>query len=369
MQNRFISAALIFSFLLGISYSLQAQKPVVKYLNHQSFLPDKDDSLKLEQQKETYYNEYGDRTRVELLATDLDGALISKRKKLYSYDAKGRHQNTLEYNGDNLLEKEIKIYWDKQNNKNKVEEISYVDGKQTSVATTYLLEYDDNGNKEEERYFDADGEVVQKRVWDYNTQNEVIKSVTWVDEHNKPSREIYVTYKRDKDGNLKKSVSKEKVNGKLFRKDVRFFEKNYVVRWKKYIEGKFVSEFVNEYRDSVIIRQTKNNKRTDPESPTQRIRKGRDKEEIWVTNTEYDVYGNVLISTQSINDQVIMVTQYAYDDYGNKTKTIKLNKETGEKEEERLTYDNWGNVSKRTILKDGQVVSQDRYVYEYHERK
>lgn len=369
MQNRFILTATILAFLACSYHSLQAQKPVVKYLKHQSLLPDQNDSFKLEQQTETYFNEFSDRTRVELLATDLDGELISKRKKLYSYDSKGRHQNTLEYNGDNLLEKEIKIYWDNQNNKNKVEEISYVDGKQTSVATTYLLEYNDNGHKEEERYFDVDGEVIQRRIWNYNNQNEVIKSVTWIDEHNKPSKEVFISYKRDKDGNLKKSVSKEKVNGKLFRKDVRFFEKNYVVRWKKYIEGKFVSEFVNEYRDSVIIRQTKNNKRTDPENPTQRIRKGRDKEEIWVTNTEYDVYGNVLISTQSINDQVIMVTQYAYDDYGNKNKTIKLNKETGEKEEEQLTYDEWGNISIRTILKNGQVVSQDRYVYEYHERK
>jgi hypothetical protein len=365
-----------FSYILAIvvvlgcaGHPLQAQKPTIKYVKHQQFLPSKEDTLKLEQQKETYFNEYADRTREELFVANLDGKLVSKRKKLYSYDSKGRHQNTLEYNGDNLLEKEIKIYWDSKNNKNKIEQISYVDGKQTAVSTTYLLEYDANGNKEEERYFDDNGEVIQRRVWNYNKQNEVIKSTTWIDEHNKPSKEVIITYKRDKDGNLSKSVSKEKVNGKLFRKDIRFFEKNYVVRWKKYIEGKFVSEFVNEYRDSVIIRQTRNDKRADPENTTQRVRKGRDKEEIWVTNTEYDVYGNVLISTQSMNDQVIMITQYAYDDYGNKIKTVKLNKESNEKEEERLSYDDWGNVAKRTLLKNDEIVSVDKYEYEYHEKK
>ena len=310
-------------------------------------------------------------TRQEYFYKDANDKLQSDRKILLSYDSKGRHQNTLEYNGDNILEKETKIYWDDKNNKNKIENISYVDGKQASVAVTYLLEYDNNGNRKEEKYFDDNGNTVRHRVWEYNKENEVIKSTTWIDEHNKPRTEELVTYKRDRDGNLFKSVSKEKVNGKEFRRDVRYFSNNFVIRWRKYIEGKFDSEFVNEYRDSVIIRQTQSNKRVvidlDKEKLDPKAAKKRDKkEDIWVTNTEYDVYGNILVTTQSINDKVVLVTQYAYDDYGNRTKTVKINKEANEKEEERLEYEDWGNIKKRVLLKNDRVLSEDRYYYEYH---
>lgn len=350
---------------------ISAQKPSVKFVRHERFLPNNEGQLELSAQIEQYFNESGGMTRQEYFYKDANNKLQSDQKTLLSYDSKGRHQNTLEYNGDNILEKETKIYWDENNNKNKIEEISYVDGKQASLSVTYLLEYDGNGNRKEEKYFDDNGNVVRRRVWGYNKENEVIKSTTWVEEHNKPRTEEVVTYKRDKDGNLSKSVSIEKVNGKEFRRDIRYFSNNFVIRWRKYMEGKFDSEFVNEYRDSVIIRQTQSNKRVvidlNKEKKDPQAAKKRDKkEDIWITNTEYDVYGNILVTTQSINDRVVLITQYAYDDYGNRTKILKINKDAGEKEEERLEYENWGNVSKRTLLKNDKVLSEDKYTYEYY---
>ena len=65
----------------------------------------------------------------------------------------------------------------------------------------------------DEKYFDDNGKTVRHRVWEYNKENEVIKSITWVEEHNKPRTEEFVTYKRDRDGNLSKSVSIEKAAG------------------------------------------------------------------------------------------------------------------------------------------------------------
>ena len=363
----------LFLFLLGTNSSpLSAQKPIPKYIKQERYLPGDEGKLTLTTQIEQYFNEHGEMIRQEYFYKDANDKLQSDRKILLSYDTKGRHQNTLEYNGDNILEKESKIYWDDKNNKNKVENISYVDGKQTTVAITYQLDYDENGNKKEEKYFDDNGEIIRQRVWAYNRENEVVKSTTWANEHNKPRSEEVVTYKRDKAGNLLKSVSIERINGKEFRRDIRFFSNNFVIRWRKYIEGKFDSEFINEYRDSVIIRQTQSNKRVvidlDKEKNSAKPKKRENKEDIWVTNTEYDVYGNILVTTQSMNDRVILVTQYAYDDYGNKIKTLKINKELNEKEEERLEYEDWGNVSKRVLLKNDKVLSEERYFYEYHKK-
>jgi hypothetical protein len=366
-----------FAYILIFLFSLSAnntwaQKPRIKFVQQQRLLPNDKGEKELQVQIEQYFNEFGDMTRQEYFYKDLNGQLKSDRKTLLSYDSKGRHQNTLDYNGQNILEKETKIFWDEKNNKNKVEEISYVEGRQATVAVTYLLEYDENGNKKEEKYFDDKGNIIRRRVWQYNSENEVVKAVTWVEEYNKPRTEETVTYQRDKDGNLNKSTSIEKVNGKEFRKDVRIFSNNYVTHWKKYIEGKLESEFINEYRDSVIIRQIQNKRVViDPakeKNQPKSAKKKDNKEDIWVTNTEYDVYGNVLVSTQSMNDKVIMITQYAYDDYGNKTKTLKINKETNEKEEERLDYEDFGNISKRTLLKNDKLLSEELFTYEYHPR-
>ena len=66
-----------------------------------------------------------------------------------------------------------------------------------------------------------------------------------------------------------------------------------------------------------------------------------------------------------MNGKVFFVTQYTYDDYGNRIKTIEYNKEKDIKKEERLEYDEWGNISKRTKLLDDKIISIDEYDYEY----
>ena len=63
--------------------------------------------------------------------------------------------------------------------------------------------------------------------------------------------------------------------------------------------------------------------------------------------------------------KVIKVTQYAYDDYGNKIKTIIVDKENDTKDEELLEHDDWGNISKRTTKKNDKIISEDHYTYEY----
>lgn len=368
----------IFS-LLFIS-TMVAQKAQVKSIVQEKYLPNEDDELALSLKIEQQYNQYKNLTREEYFYPDGDNELKTDRKKVYSYDSKGRLLHILEYNGDNILETEEKTYWDDEGTKTRVENISYTGGQQSSVSVSYLLEYSASSNKRIEKFYDNDGRQVKERTWYYNKQNEIIKSYTWITKKNQPQKEIEITYKRDNDGDLVKSVSREKVNGKIYRKDIRDFSNNYVIKWKKYIEGKLESEFINEYRDSVIIRSTRKNKRKiitleQDEKRKAKIEKLKERrikrktkpgDEIWVSNTEYDAYGNILITTQSVGDDVIMVVQYAYDDYGNKIKTLKINKEKDTKEEERLSYDEQGSIAKRTILKNNKVVSEDRFTYKYY---
>lgn len=149
-----------------------------------------------------------------------------------------------------------------------------------------------------------------------------------------------------------------------------------------FIDGKLESHFFNEYRDSVIIRTTRQNKRQvltleeaakeqeriNKRTSKSKISKANKDTDIFVTNTEYDAYGNILVTTQSINDRVLTVTQYAYDDYGNQIKLLKVDKENDIKEETLKEYDDWGNISKQIFKKNDKIVKEDHYTYEYFPR-
>ncbi len=371
--------------LLSLAFAplyLIAQKPAVKFTQHQKYVVAEGGVLKLSFQIEQSYSKFGHLIKQEYLYPKPNSnQLQTDRKIVHSYDNNGVHHGTLEYNGDNILEAETKITWDNKGNKSKVEEIRYANGEQTSNITSYLLEYDVRGNKQSERYFTPEGEQEKIRTWEYNDKDELVRTVFRIDKKNQPKKRSTVSYKRDHEGNLLKAVSREEVNGKEYRRDVQYFNNNQVTRWRKYINGKFESEFINEYRDSVVIRTTKRNTRkviplekvqrqqAKEAKRTQRAKRRARNSEIWVTNSEYDAYGNIVISTQSVNNKVVFVSQFEYDEYNNCIHSTKINKESGDKEEEMTEYETYGNISRQTIYKNGQILSEERYLYEYYPKE
>jgi hypothetical protein len=378
------STFFIFTLLLSTfcTFNLNAQKLQIKSILHQEYIPNSEGKMGLTTQVKREFNLFNKLSLLEEYKANREDKMELTVQEKLSYDPKGRHQNTLKYDGEGILQAESKIYWDEYNNKSKIEQIKYDNGQQTSVAVTYLLEYNSEGQKEQEKFFDTDGTQIKGKTWYYNNQKEISKSLLWVDNYKEPRKEIHTHYKRDKDGDLTQSISTEKINGKEFRKDIRYFSKNYVIEWKTFIEGKLESHFFNEYRDSVIIRTTRQNKRQiltleEVAKEQERLEKRTSKNslpkknketDIFVTNTEYDAYGNILVTTQSINDQILTVTQYTYDDYGNQVKLLKVDKENGLKEETFKEYDEWGNPSKQIYKKNDKIVREDQYTYEYFPR-
>lgn len=378
------STTLILLLLLStcFSFNIKAQKLQIKSISHQQHLANKDGKMTLASQAKKEFNIFNKLSLLEEYEVNKENKMELTVQEKLSYDPKGRHQNTLKYNGKGILQAESKIYWDEYNNKSKVEQIKYDDGQQTSVAITYLLEYNSAGQKEHEKFFNTGGTQIKGRTWYYNSQKEISKSLLWIDNYKEPRKEIQTNYKRNSDGDLTQSITTEKINGKEFRKDIRYFSKNYVIEWKTLIEGKLESHFFNEYRDSVIIRTTRQNKRQvitleEAAKEKERIKKRSSRAplaktnkdtDIFVTNTEYDAYGNILVISQSFNNKVITVTQYTYDDYGNQTKLLKVDKEKEIKEETIKEYDEWGNVSKLVYIKNDKPVKEDYYTYEYFSR-
>lgn len=375
--------AFCFCALISFNSDTYAQKLQIKAIDHERYEP-VGGQLQLVEKNKKEFNGFNKLSFHETYKPNPDKKLELVRQVRMGYDPKGRHQNTMEYDQDGLLLSEIKLYWDSYNNKSKVEHINYDQGQRRNVTVTYQLKYNDDGDKESEQYYDNMGNAIRGSTWFYNSKKEVEKSYTWEEDKKSPRKEKFTSYKRDKEGDLIQSTTVEKVNGKEFRKDIRYFSDNYVVEWLTYIDGKLQSHFINEYRDSVIIRTTRRNKRQvltleEAAKEKERIERRIDKknkrkeeleeEDIFMTNTEYDAYGNILVSAQSKNDKVIMVTQYTYDDYGNPIKIYKVDKVHDSTETELLEYDDWGNISKRTLKKNGNILSQDRYIYMYFDRE
>ena len=379
--------ALCCSAWMGFALPTYAQKLQIKTIQHDRLEPINGE-LQVIERKTKSYNDFNKLSFSEIYRPNKTQELERVQLVRLSYDPKGRHQNTMQYDKNDMLTAETKLYWDSYNNKSKVEQINYDNGKQQDVVVTYQLMYNEEGDKEAEKYYNNDGTLVKSRTWYYNNRKEIEKSYTWEENKKEPRKEIYVAYKRNKAGDLAQSTTVEKVNGKEFRKDVRYFNENYVVEWLTYMDGKLQSHFINEYRDSVIIRTTRRNKRQiltleEAAKEKERLERRLDKkrkngnrraleepeEDIFMTNTEYDAYGNILVSAQSKNGKVIMVTQYSYDDYGNPIKIFKLDKLNNTSDTELLEYNDWGHVSKRTLKKNGNILSEDRYTYTYFDQK
>lgn len=374
---------------MGWSSIAQAQKLQIKTITHEHLEPINGE-LKLIKMVKKEFNDFNKLSFSETYRPNEQQKLELAQQVRLGYDPKGRHQNTMEYDANGVLQAETKLHWDSYNNKSKVEQIDYANGKQKNVRVTYQLTYNDAGDKESEQYYDQDGNPVSGQTWFYNSRKEIEKSYAWEEAKKEPRKETYTSYKRDKEGDLTQSTTIQKVNGKEFRKDIRYFSDTYVVEWLTYIEGKLQSHFINEYRDSVIIRTTRHNKRQvlsleeaarEKERIERRLVKNRknnkgkavaknnEDDDIFMTNTEYDAYGNILVSAQSKNNKVIMVTQYTYDDYGNPIKIFKIDKIHNTTETELLEYDDWGNTSKRVLKKNGNIISEDRYQYAYFDRE
>lgn len=381
-RNTFTFFALL--ALLFVTFGdCNAQKLQIKSVSNQQFTPNHKDELVLTATSKKLFTNFNKLELLEEFIIDKKHNPQLNRQQRYNYDEKGRHHGTLNYNGAGVLQSETKIHWDHHSNQSKIEQISYKDGKTASVVVTYLLEYDAEGNKSKEKFFSGDGKQIKERTWFYDKDKELVKSFAWTQENQDPKKETTTTFKRDENGDLKESTIIEVVNGKEVKKDILFFSDNYVVEWETYVDGLLESHFINEHKDTVVVRTTRENKRQvltleeaakEKEMIEKQISKNKELKakkdnttaDVFATDTKYDSYGNIASTTQSLNGKALFITEYTYDDYGNLTKTVKTDKEKNEVEEELLEYEEWGNVSKRTTKKNGKIVSEDRYTYEYY---
>jgi YD repeat-containing protein len=366
---------IVFSFVLFITEIAIGQVPIITAV--QRNISCLDAQGKMEQIREkTVYDPLTKRVvDVNKYKKDKDDSFQLTAAKHYSYDPSGRLLNTTLTDKEGKLVYSTKQYWDAQGVRNKVETTYYENGGIKNKKIGYLLEYTADGGKQKEQYFDGSGAVTARKIWKYNRFGEITKTEALKVLKKDSVRTVVTCFKHDKTGGLKRSITKSYIQGKRFRKDVRFFSKSYLTEWKVYLKGDLVSHFINEYRDSVIIRMSKNNKREiiSIEDDLERLNKlASNKEKFKASKAEkvsnevkYDAYGSVLSEIHRIGTKVIKETSYTYDDYGNKVSTTVDNKQNNSLEEEFITYDEWGSTARIERKMNGKVIYLEEVNYTY----
>lgn len=367
--------SIILSLILFTTAVVIGQVPIITAVQRNITCLDKQGEMEYIQEA-TVYDPLTKRViDVNTYKKDQQGLFQLKKAKHYSYDPSGRLLNTALTDADGTLLYNTKQYWDDKGVRNKVETTYYENGAIKNRQIGYLLEYTADGTKQKEQYFDGLGAMTARKVWKYNRYGEVKKTEALKVLKKDSVRTVITCFKHDNEGGLKRSITKSYIKGKRFRKDVRFFSKSYLTEWKVYLKGDLVSHFINEYRDSVIIRMSKNNKReiVSIEDDLERLNKlASNKEKFKASKVEkvsnevkYDAYGSVLSEIQRIGTTVIKKTYYTYDDYGNKVSTTLDDKQKNSLEEEFIAYDEWGSTARIERKKNGKVIYLEEIKYTY----
>lgn len=369
MQSYFSCLVLLLFAASTASAQMQMpeDKPFEKIIRDKYILDD-NQILQLSLRIEQRYDKAGNILEQEYFYLGGNEELQRDRRKVYTYDDKNRHLKTLDYNGDDILESETKTTWDEYGNKNRVENINYIGG-EARRQLYYELLYDGKGNKDSERFYDKEGNLEKERSWKYNRMDEVVRSTTVIRRPGEAEKKIVARYQYNHAGDLVKSIHRE-TYGSLKKLDVRFFENNHVVRWLKYQDGKLVSEYQNEYRDSVIVRTVARNRKDIAQSAGKDVAATQEKEaaleEIWVTDTEYDDDGNVVRMVERMDGAVRQETQFYYDRENRRETIVKYNPARNRRTRTHYDYDLQGNPERVQYFVNGLLQSEERYHYNYY---
>lgn len=182
----------------------------------------------------------------------------------FTWDGDKNKIITRRFNGLKTLDKEVFLYENgkkiekqkyddrqnlvdktgyKYNDKNQISEELYFNGKPV-IQSRLLIEYDDNGNKITETYYDKDSKIISKTTSVYNSSNQLLNSKT-VTSDGTLDTELFRTYD-DKNRLIAKGSFEQFDNSN--NKDVFEYDANdNTTSWKVYKNEKLVASTSYKY--------------------------------------------------------------------------------------------------------------------------
>lgn len=373
------AAALISFFILAAFSSAQPnayigeEKPKVKKEIRQDFdLRNKERAL--EKQVETEFDIFGKIVQFSEFDVLPEGRTSLNRQTINKYNSDGRRIGTMVYDYNNALLWGEEIKLDANGRTVKSTQTDYTKIPQQSQSSTH--EYDKEGNEILTRSYNERDEMTSEKRRTFNTENELILLQHWyylTDKDGKINkRSVRTENQFNPQGHLVKSIS-DIQEGKRKWREIRHFENCAIVECDKYENGKLISHYRRQERDT-----TPNNPAYDvipmPNQPFPMEYDDKERDVLaGIAHTEYrtitlktDKNGNINKKVIREYGEVFSVSYYTYDAQNYLVKEHTIYKADDRTEELRYEYDQHNNLIKETKLLNDQPVKELAVIYEYY---
>ena len=318
--------------------------------------------MKIADKYEAIYLQNGKLLSKIVLKPDASSTLTVRQKTSYTYDSSGKKTTTKHTAlNDALILQEDYVY-DFKGNIQKINRQSFDSTLNRLTQVDVSLKYSAKGDVIEEVQLGEDGKKIESKNWTY--QNNVI--TFFVNEkykNNKLTEKAITEYKYSKDGVLQKATSTNTLADKTVLKDIQVFENNFITEWLKYRNGQLISRFSPNKHSNVVEKQSLEIER--PNNLKDQIMATSNEE--WSTNIEYDEDGKQRkVEYISKNNTILSILKFNYDQEDRVIKIEKDVKDKFVKEDLLFAYDIYGNIVSESLIREGQVVTNREYHYEFY---
>jgi YD repeat-containing protein len=298
------------------------------------------------------------------------GRASLNRQTIHKYNQNGKKIGMMRYNSDNALLWSEEITLDQSERVIKTTETDYQ--RQPAQVTYTLIAYDNYGNEALFQTFNQRNEQTSEKKRTYNEEGELITFQQWGMVQNKSKEWVKRIVRTDneynKQGHVVKSIS-DIQEGKLKWREVKLFENCAIVECDKYENGKLVSRYRRQERDTtynpdyeVIPLPKTGYDDLENRDPLAHI----DHTDFRTITLKTDQNGNVSKKIVREMNEVYSVTYYYYDDKNRLIKDRTILKADDSSTEHQYTYDEYGHITKELVLENDQAKQEFLVLYEYY---
>jgi hypothetical protein len=345
-------------FLFSNSYAQNTKVASVESKNFERLEEQKkEEELKLTKKELKEFDEKGRMLKHELYLCNPVGELIVRSLKSTAWEDDFRIEEISKYDETGDRMSKYKTFFLLINNrKTKVEFSEFTKSKGETFNKTY--KYNKIGKPFKIKLTNKEGKKVGEELYRYNKLHEETLYKKW--ELNSEKVKYSETKKTayTKDGYLASSESVIK-DGQDTYKDIITFQRNKIKEHLKYKNGEQISSFggakatYDPSKARILI--DFNNKKGGMG--------------LWHNEDEYDESGNKVKTTQMVDDETTEIIHYKYDKYSNLTETLRVSYADGKESgttKETVEYDVQNSVLRKTVHKDGNLISEHTYDYKYY---
>ncbi len=369
---QWLGLPILFIILVAFQAS-PSPKPPIKSKEYKDFVV-KANQLQLNKHTRTTYNINGSVIEYAEFELDEKGKKVQRILQVFKYNSEGLLVGTLAYDKNNAL------IWSKENEYNDSEQIIKkidIDYTQNARKTYTLLTYNKQGDITTKKVFDQKNYQLsdQKKVYNENSELLLYQEWRYIQKDNKMVKNtITVEYDYDDRGQLSSSTRQEQ-KGKTKIKDIRLFKNNAMISWIKLRNGKLVSHFKKQKRDSTSVQHEYLVAPPMGDQQSDKLEYDDDKRDPlqYIAHRAYRT-----ITLKSNNDglpikkitreytQVIEVIYYFYNEKNQLSKKQILDKLTHNTLETHYIYDHYENITENTIYKNDSLIQKISYNYQYY---